>query len=108
MSEKQLVNNYMVKRFQHKNFAGYHYIKLMLEYLLHKYYENGYLSPVKLTQMHKLVCPNMPYESFHKSIRYFLKTEHIDIFPGDFLIQTVENIIEETQNIEILKEEDEF
>ncbi len=108
MTEKQLVNNYMAKHFGHKSFAGYQYIKMMLEYLLHKYFENKYLSNVKITQLHKTLGLSIPYITFSSAVNYFLKAEHIEDKAGDFLVQTIENILEETQNIEITKEEDEF
>lgn len=108
MSEKQLVNNYMAKRFKHKSFIGYQYIKMLLEYLLHKYFENNYLSNVKIKQLHTQLRLNMPYVSFNSAILHFLKAENITEKPGDFLIQTIEDLLEEIQNIEIIKEEDEF
>lgn len=108
MSEKQLVNNYMSKHFKHKGQVGYQYVKLMLEYLLHKYFENNYISCVKVTQLHKILNLGIPYATFNASINYFLKSEGITEGASAFLIQTIEDLLEEIQNIEILKEEDEF
>lgn len=108
MSEKQLVNNYMAKHYKHKSFAGYQYIKIILEHLLHKYFETQYISSVKITHLHKVLRIPVPYTTFIAAINYFLKAENIEEKAGDFLIQSIENLLEEIQNIEILKEEDEF
>jgi len=94
---KLQINSYMLNNFKNKGTVGYHYIKRILEYLLQQYKNTGYIDSPRLSKLIKEAQLNVTYGAVQRAINYFLTIEHIKSNFPDFIIDTLEKIIDHNQ-----------
>lgn len=103
------INGYMLNNFKNKGTIGYHYIKRMLEHMLQEYKNTGYIDSPRLSKLIKDANLNVTYGAVQRAINYFLALEHIELNFPDFIIGTLEKIIDNNQlNLTEPQEEEEF
>lgn len=105
---KLQINGYMLNNFKNKGTVGYHYIKRMLECMLQQFNDTGYIDSPSLSKLMKLANINVTYGAVQRAINYFLTLEHIDLAFPDFVVVTLEKIIDFNQLNIAQKEEEEF
>ena len=109
METKLEVNSYMLKNFKNKGTIGYYYTKRILEYAYEQYKAIGYIDPPRLSTYAKLLGFKTSYVGVSKAVNYFLSLEKIEAKFPDFIVDSLEGIINDSQNNLIAKqEEDEF
>lgn len=101
------VNSFMTNTFKTKGNVGYSFIKRMLEYLLEEYKQNGYIDSFSINKLSKKVGILQHYTGVQRAINYFLRSEGVELNTKDFLIDTVERIIDSSKE-NIIEEEEEF
>ena len=104
---KLRINGYMLNNFKHKGTVGYYYIKRMLECMLQQYNETGYIDSPRLSSLMKKANINVTYGAVQRAINYFLTLEKIDLSFPDFVVVTLEKIIDADQVNTLQKEEEE-
>ena len=91
------INGYMLNNFKNKGTVGYHYIKRILEHLLQQYKDTGYIDCPRLSKLIIETDINVSYAAVQRAINYFLTAEHIELSFPDFIIDTLEKIIDFSQ-----------
>lgn len=91
------INGYMLNNFSNKGTVGYHYIKRILEYMLQQYKNTGYIDSPSLSKLMKATNIDVTYGAVQRAINYFLTLEKIDLTFPDFVVVTLEKIIDANQ-----------
>jgi hypothetical protein len=94
---KLQINGYMLNNFKNKGTVGYHYIKRILEHLLQQYKNTGYIDCPRLSKLILETNIDVTYAAVQRAINYFLTLEHIELSFPDFIIDTLEKIIDANQ-----------
>lgn len=97
LETKLQVNSYMMKNFTNKGIIGYHYLKRILECMLQQYKNESYIEHPSLNKLKKLANIEVSYGAVQRAINYFLTTEKIESNFSNFVIDTLEKIINENQ-----------
>lgn len=91
------VNSYMLKHIKTKGVIGYQYFKRMIEYSLEDYKKNKYITNLNLKSMIQKANLEESYVSIQRAMFYFLRQEGIEMPIVDFIVDTVEKIVDENK-----------
>ena len=102
------VNSYTAHNVKNKGMIGYQYVKRILEYMLEDYKERHYIRSVSLRKIQIEAGIDTTYINFQKTINYFLQQEGVKMSENDYLVDTLEKIIDFTKLETMPEDEEEF
>ena len=102
------VNSYTAHNVKNKGMIGYQHIKRMLEYMLEDYKEKHYIRSISLNKLRIESGIEASYISFQKTVNYFLQQEGVKMSANDYLVDTLEKIIDFTKLETMPEDEEEF
>lgn len=105
---KLQVNSYTAHNVKNKGMIGYQHVKRMLEYMLEDYKERQYIRSVSLNKLRIGAGIEASYISFQKTVNYFLQQEGVKMSANDYLVDTLEKIIDHTKLETLPEDEEEF